>query len=68
MIGKLTKRQQEALEFIQVFQMRHGFPPTCSELGSGLGITASSAYSRLWNMERKGAVKLLGTARGIKIL
>ena len=65
---KLTNRQQETLTFVKEYILLNGYPPTRQEIGTRFGITASSAHQRLWNMERKGVVSLLSTARGIRVL
>jgi len=65
---KLTNRQQETLNFITEYIKDYGYPPTRQEIGTRFGITASSAHQRLWNMERKGVLSLLSTARGIRVL
>ena len=37
---ELTKRQEEILDFIKNFMVKHGFPPTIREIGEALGISS----------------------------
>ena len=37
---ELTKRQQDILDFIKSFMVKHGFPPTIREIGESLGISS----------------------------
>ena len=61
----LTTRQQEALEALREFQMEWGYPPTRSELGDMLGVSAQTADFHLRALERKGFVEISGHARGV---
>ncbi|MBD90272.1 MAG: repressor LexA [Deltaproteobacteria bacterium] len=52
---KLTKRQQEVLDYIRAYITEHGYPPTLRELGSHLGISSTNGVNdHLKALERKG--------------
>lgn len=52
---KLTKRQQEVLDYIRTCITDHGYPPTLRELGSQLGISSTNGVNdHLKALERKG--------------
>lgn len=52
---KLTRRQQQVLDFIQVKIDRDGFPPTIREIGDELGIRSTNGVSdHLKALTRKG--------------
>ncbi len=52
---KLTKRQQEVLDYIRAYITEHGYPPTLRELGSQLGISSTNGVNdHLKALERKG--------------
>ena len=63
----LTARQREALEGLREFQMEWGYPPTRSELGDMLGVSAQTADFHLRALERKGFVEISGHARGVRV-
>lgn len=66
----LTKRQQEILDFIKVFMVKHGFPPTIREIGEGLGVSSpATIHAHLENLENKGVIKRSNTKnRAIELL
>jgi repressor LexA len=52
---KLTKRQQEVLDYIRSCISDNGYPPTLRELGSQLGISSTNGVNdHLKALERKG--------------
>ena len=52
---KLTKRQQEVLDYIRTCIADHGYPPTLRELGSQLGISSTNGVNdHLKALEKKG--------------
>lgn len=55
---KLTKRQDEILQFIKKHIVNNGYPPTVREIGSSLGLSSSATiHSHLSNLEEKGYIK-----------
>ncbi|MCX7623136.1 MAG: transcriptional repressor LexA [Thermomicrobium sp.] len=67
---RLTKRQQEILEFIRAFVDEHGFPPTVREIQAGLGISSTSVVD--YNLNVLEYLKLIrrnrNISRGIELL
>lgn len=54
----LTKRQQEILDFIKRYSLRHGYPPTVRDIGKAVGLASSSTvHQHLANLERIGLLK-----------
>ena len=66
---KLTDRQRQILELIQVAVKRTGAPPTRAEIATELGFkSANAAEEHLQALARKGAIELVsGTSRGIRL-
>jgi repressor LexA len=64
---KLTRRQQEILEFIRTSKARDGFPPTRAEIVRHFGFRSpNAAQCHLRALAEHGAIRLVpGTARGI---
>ena len=55
---KLTKRQEEILEFIKEYIVSHGFPPTVREIGKALGVSSpATIHAHLANLQNKGVIK-----------
>lgn len=55
---KLTKRQQEIVEFIKRYSARHGYPPTVRDIGKAIGLTSpSTVHAHLTNLEKVGMLK-----------
>ena len=47
----LTKRQDEILDFIKVFMVKHGFPPTIREIGEAMGVSSpATIHAHLANL------------------
>lgn len=62
----LTPKQQAVLSYIGQYASDNGFPPTREEIRQEFGFRSPNAVTKhLRALERKGAVRLLGTARGI---
>lgn len=53
----LTARQEMALRMISNFIVNRGFPPTVRELAGALGITSSTAFYLLGELEEKGYIR-----------
>ncbi|WP_425413770.1 transcriptional repressor LexA [Oceanospirillum maris] len=66
---KLTKRQQEVLDFITSHMESTGYPPTRAEIAKALGFRSpNAAEEHLRALARKGAIEMIpGTSRGIKL-
>ena len=55
---KLTKRQQEIVEFIKRYSARHGYPPTVRDIGKAIGLTSpSTVHAHLTNLEKVGLLR-----------
>ena len=66
---KLTARQQQILDLIQMAISRTGAPPTRAEIATELGFkSANAAEEHLQALARKGVIELVsGTSRGIRL-
>lgn len=55
---KLTKRQNEILNYIKRYIVSHGYPPTIREIGSELNLSSpATIHAHLANLEQKGFIK-----------
>lgn len=65
----LTPLQAKVLRFIRSHAVRHGRPPTRSEIAAALGFRSrNSAEAHLQALARKGAIELMpDIARGIRL-
>ena len=55
---KLTRRQQEILDFIERQMRERGYPPSVREIGEAVGLTSpSTVHSHLATLERLGFVR-----------
>lgn len=50
---KLTKKEKEAIDFVNVFTAAYGTSPSYKEVSKGLGISRTAAYARLRNYRYK---------------
>ncbi|MCG8466338.1 MAG: transcriptional repressor LexA [Xanthomonadales bacterium] len=64
---KLTRRQQEIMDFILSFMEKEGYPPTRAEIARHFGFRSpNAAESHLRALDRKGAIRLeAGRSRGL---
>ena len=54
---KLTKRQEEILNYIKEYIANHGYPPTVREIGADLGVSSpATIHAHLKNLEEKGFI------------
>lgn len=54
----ITKRQQQAFDFICAFTATHGYPPSVREIGSAIGLSSpSTVHSHLHKLEEAGYIK-----------
>ena len=55
---KLTKRQEEILNYIKKYVISHGFPPTVREIGAALGVSSpATIHAHLDNLQNKGVIR-----------
>lgn len=66
----LTKRQQEALQYIKKHIANNGFPPSIREVGKELKLSSSAtAFTHVKNLEIKGYIKInKNKSRSIELL
>lgn len=66
----LTDRQEEILDFIQVFIDDNGYPPSIREIGDSVGISSTSVVSyNLGRLEAEGLIeRAKHVARGIRVV
>lgn len=67
---KLTKKQNEVLDYLKKSIAKNGFPPTVRELGSALGLSSpATTHVHLNTLEAKGYIKKVGSKnRAIELL
>lgn len=65
-----TKRQKDALDFIQGFIARYGYSPSFEEIGSALGTKNKSSVHRLVHgLADRGAIIILrNRGRSIRVV
>lgn len=55
---KLTRRQNDVLNFVKSYIVSHGYPPTVREIGKALNISSpATIHAHLNNLEQKGFIK-----------
>ncbi len=55
---KLTKRQEDVLNYVKSYIVSHGYPPTVREIGKALDISSpATIHAHLNNLESKGFIK-----------
>ncbi|MBF0708531.1 MULTISPECIES: transcriptional repressor LexA [Bacillales] len=67
---KLSKRQQDILDFIKVEVKQKGYPPSVREIGEAVGLASSSTvHGHLARLEKKGYIRRDPTKpRAIEVL
>lgn len=67
---KLTKKQNEVLDFLKRSIAKNGYPPTVREIGAALGLKSpATTHAHLSTLETKGYIKKLGSKnRAIELL
>ncbi|KMK76595.1 transcriptional repressor LexA [Alkalihalobacillus pseudalcaliphilus] len=67
---KLSKRQQEILDYIKVEVRKKGYPPSVREIGEAVGLASSSTvHGHLSRLEKKGFIRRDPTKpRAIEVL
>ncbi|RDY68531.1 MULTISPECIES: transcriptional repressor LexA [Halobacillus] len=57
-MSKLSKRQQEILDFIKEQVLMKGYPPSVREIGQSVGLASSSTvHGHLSRLEKKGYIR-----------
>ena len=55
---KLTKRQEDALNFIKTYIVSHGYPPTVREIADAIGVSSpATVQAHLESLADKGYIK-----------
>lgn len=55
---KITKRQQQAYDYICSFTREHGYPPSVREIGTAIGLSSpSTVHSHLHKLEEAGYIR-----------
>ncbi|MBR3832183.1 MAG: BlaI/MecI/CopY family transcriptional regulator, partial [Mycoplasmataceae bacterium] len=55
---KLTKRQNDVLNFVKSYIVSHGYPPTVREIGKALNTSSpATIHAHLNNLEKKGFIR-----------
>ena len=66
---KLTRRQQEVLDFIKKFIQDHNFPPTIREVAEKFKISVKGSYDHIKALEKKAYIKCnLNRSRAIELV
>ena len=51
----LTKRQKEVLDYLVVFETKHGYAPSFEEIGKGMKLTSlATVHKHISTLEKKG--------------
>ena len=64
----LTQKQQEILDFIEMFNRREGMAPTVYEIADYFDIKSATAFAHLRALQRKGYVSRSSKARSLTLL
>lgn len=55
---KLTKRQEEILNFIKKYSAEHGYPPAIREICAGVGLSSpATVFVHIKNLAKEGYIK-----------
>ncbi len=55
---KITKKQQEVLQFIKKYTVEHGFPPSIREICAGLNLSSpATVHVHLKHLEQAGCIR-----------
>ena len=55
---KLTRRQEDVLNYVKGYIVSHGYPPTIREIGRALDISSpATIHAHLANLEQKGFIR-----------
>ena len=66
----LTKRQKEVLDYLVVFETKHGYAPSFEEIGKGMKLTSlATVHKHITTLEKKGFIRRgYNQSRSIEIL
>jgi repressor LexA len=64
----LTEKQQEMLDYIELFSQREGMAPTVYEIADHFEIKSPTAFAHLRALQRKGYVDRSSKARSLTLL
>lgn len=64
----LTDKQQEILDFIDMFHRREGMAPTVYEIADHFDIKSATAFAHLRALQRKGYVSRTSKARSLTLM
>lgn len=54
----ITKRQEDVLNFIKKYVVKHGFPPSTREIGAALGLSSpATVHTHLKKLEDAGCIR-----------
>lgn len=67
---KLTKKQNQVLDYLKKSMAKNGYPPTVREIGAALGLKSpATTHVHLNTLEKKGYIRKIGTKnRAIELL
>lgn len=69
MVPRLTPKQVELLQFLQLYVARHNYSPTYAELARQFGVSVPSILERLKILKRKGVLTWRPSeSRGLELL
>ena len=55
---KITKRQEDVLNYIKKYVVEHGFPPSTREIGAALGLSSpATVHTHLKKLEDAGCIR-----------
>jgi SOS-response transcriptional repressor LexA len=65
----ITKRQQELIDFMRAYKLKHGQMPILADMGQALNICTSAAHRLVTLLVDKGVLKKIpGSPRNIAIV
>ena len=69
-MDKITKRQEDVLDYIKKYIVEHGYPPATREIGAALGLSSpATVHTHLKKLEDAGYIKKTNSKfRTIEIL
>ena len=70
MESKITKRQEDVLNYVKKYTVEHGYPPATREIGAALGLSSpATVHTHLKKLEEAGCIRKTNSKfRTIEIL
>lgn len=70
MTKKITKRQEDVLNYVKKYTVEHGYPPATREIGAALGLSSpATVHTHLKKLEEAGCIRKTNSKfRTIEIL